>query len=165
MKIKNKSELRKQMREFSGYYYVIYIDGSWESAHQFDDKEKYEELKNFEGVYAYKGYSVTSLKYSDNEYYINFFSLSVNDLISQAFAAIENGHFTKEAIEYRKRRYEKGLEEIEAKKNMVRNIKQNAEKRLEELKVLKNKLTNVKDKELIENVINEYRFLVEEFNK
>jgi len=160
MKIKNKTELRKEMKE-SGNLFVIMNDGSWESANQFKEKEKYEELQNFNGNYFYKGYRVNKYDTCPGQLHqYRHYCFSENALISEFFKDIENGCYTEESIKKANERKNERQKEINRKKEFENNIKTNSNKRLEELEVLKNKLTG-KDKEIIENIINEYKFLVE----
>ena len=162
VKIKNKTELRKLVtdRWYGMYFVLVYVDGSWDVAKE-SETEKINKLKNYSSAYLFKGF-LYPIQYSDNEYFVRYYYLNKNELASMFFGDVENNCFTEAAIARRKEQKEKKENEKLEKKNLEKNIKENAEKRLEELEVLKNKSTN-KDKELLENIIKEYKFLSEKF--
>ena len=133
-KIKNKTELRKQMRALSGHQYVIYPDGTWESAHEFDNPERYEYLKEFVGRYIYKGFSpgnYTTRPGHSHPYKVYCFT--ENNIISEFFRDVEKGCYTMEFIreveeretmfeEERKREEEAKKEEEEKRNKALKEI-------------------------------------------
>lgn len=124
MKIKNKTELRKEMKE-SGNLFVIMNDGSWESANQFKEKEKYEELQNFNGNYFYKGYRVNKYDTCPGQLHqYRHYCFSENSLISEFFKDVEKGYFSRE--------YKEKMKQLQNEKKAKKEAEEQAKKEEEE---------------------------------